>query len=118
MFNVQSLHAHKLDIEDDEVIKESYILALTETHIDKMDSNYLKGYKNISNYMRNNIKFGGVAFFKKNNININLNYCNLHLENDNNLESKKIDMTSVKLIKNNLVIIIFLLYVSPNTSIS
>ena len=62
LFNVQSLHAHKLDIEDDEVIKESYILALTETHIDKMDSNYLKGYKNISNYMRNNIKFGGVAF--------------------------------------------------------
>ena len=42
----------------------------------------------------------------------------MHLENDNNLESKKIDMTSVKLIKNNLVIIIFLLYVSPNTSIS
>lgn len=63
--NVQSLHAHTSDIATNPVLRQTTIMAFSETWMDDQTQPVeIQGFKCISRFRRQNVQAGGVAIYK------------------------------------------------------
>ena len=92
-------------------------MILTETWLKNSDYINIKGNICINNYLRENIKSGGVAIYKNSN-----NNNNTYTTTENIINSKSMsgiaDICITKInLQNNYYILIIGIYISPNTNI-
>lgn len=65
VFNVQSLRAHKDDLEVHSLLKSPKIMALTETWLKDDETIDISGYRCITQFKRKAVRAGGVAMYEK-----------------------------------------------------